>query len=614
MKKSKIKGLKALEIENKPKFKELERINKDIAERCPEEVISDEEIDILNQHLEENEKVSEPSTEEELEKTEKALQEKFLEEKQKKFESFILDKEKLPQEIDHAVGSIKIYNKKLRYYGSFINQIIKEDRKGEMIEKKKLVPVLILENKEILSEHNKHLFNDIEFSFKTKMTLKNNRWALEGVSDFLKTEKYDDVSYKEVFEEFKQIFKESMVFEKQEWYDVQALWCMTTYFQDFQDKSLIIKLEGASGSAKSKTGKIMANLSFNGKKFLCPSFASFVRYRNNNKASLFIEEAEKLDEELVEALNGSYERGNVVPRQNKDDLNLTDEFDPYGWTMIGAINKLEGALKKRSITQYQIKAKKNDKRAEIEIPSDQDHVFLNARNKMYALGLLKYDFYLNKYNSLEKPSDLHNREWVVSKPLLTMAFCIDKKLFHSISEFLVQRFYVRDDEDVQEDSWEFILLGVLLDLTKTSREEKFISNLDLRYSFLNSINESYSKISSHSITKLMAKIGFGDFKRRNQKGDQRGYFLHFFKVCEIGIRTELIDIKFLEKKMSEVSFLSDNRFNREEIIKWYSDTFSDTDTFSKITSDTSDKKDRTDTFSEGVYIKKSDVDEVNLDD
>ena len=509
---------------------------------------------------------------------------------------FILDEAEEPQTIDHALGFLEIDGELKRYFGTFIyaRGFKQVTGRKEVIEKEKK-EVIITEDKEILSAENGG------FSFHSKMGNSVKRWELNSIKNFKESSSYENISFKEVFEAYKRIFSESMVYEKEEWYDVLALWCMTTYFQDMLSKSLIIKVEGDSGTAKSKTGRIVTSLAFNGKKFLCPTPANFFRYRHNFKATLFIEEAERLfddskgkqtgDSELVEYLNGSYEKGNSVPRQNDKNINQTDEFDPYGWTMIGSIKPLKGALHKRSITLYQIKAKKGDKRGDIEVSAD-DKIFIEPRNKMYVLALTKYKTYRETFEKLDFKFGLSNREWLVAKPVISMAYCISEALGQSVGNFIAERFEVRDEE-LSEESWEFRLIIILLEKLQYSKESNFISTHEIKEKLVQVTG--WDRLTPHKTTSLMTGLGFADYKARNPERTLRGFSLSFFLVCEIVLRNNKITpqniAEILPKKVSEVSEVSDNKIYRRDFIEWYADTFSDKDTFIKEFSDTSDGQD-----------------------
>jgi hypothetical protein len=502
--------------------------------------------------------------------------------------SFILDETELPQIISHAMGTLKIEGEEIRYYGVKLNQNVKriigkgKEKKEVIIPQK--VEALVLENGQIISKYNKP--KGLNFEFDSIMTLKRNRWSLDSIKSFVEGEyKKEDYSFKEVFDNFKKHYDRSMVYECETWYKLDSVWDITTYLHDLIDKFLFIKHEGITGTAKSKGMKISANLSFNGKKFLCPTPANFFRYRHNNKATLMIEEAERLfdtskkqstgDSELVEYLNGSYEKGNSVPRQNDKNINQTDEFDPAGFTRIGAINELRGALQQRSLPKHMIKAPKGDKRGNVEIPAETDIEFCNSRDSAYICCLLYYKDYLKALDEVENKYNLANRQWVISRPLLATARCISLELENEIGNFLAESFENRD-ENFDDKSWEKVLAVILVKLWCNKRGIKFISAQELNMIFSNSIGKE--SFSPDALGKLMSKLGFSDYKKRNSSGTQRGYEMDFAKVCEILVRQNYLSEEIIIKKVSEVS---ECQYKEGEIREILSDTSLTPDTLNK---------------------------------
>ena len=491
---------------------------------------------------------------------------------------FILDDSDIPQRIDHAVGFIEINKQKIRYYGIKIHQNISKDIKGIPTIHKELVNAIVLENGLIVSKYSK----PCSFEFSSEIGLKENRWSLKSIKIFCNNE-YKTITFKRVYDEFKRFYDDSMVFEFEEWYILNPIWDMCTYYYDLIDKFLIIKHEGDSGSAKSKGMKVSSNLSFNGRKFLCPTPANFFRYRHNNKATLCIEEAERLfdDElkknseqsELVEYLNGSYEKGNYVPRQNDKNINQTDEFDPAGFTRIGSIKSLKGALEKRSIPLNMIKANTKDQRGNIEIPSSNDLQYQKARDSSYINGLKNYEQYQEALNNVKNEYSLSNRQWTLAKPLIAMAHCIDNKIEKKLGLFIAKLFTIRDDVS-DDSSWEMILANCLIELSCKHEEQFFISTNDIKNKFSEKVNqgEKTHRVTSNKITKLMNELRLRDFSCRNTSGSSRGFELSFFKISEILIRNERINFEELIKKVSEVS---DCQIKEDKIKKWYSDNFTD---------------------------------------
>jgi len=501
-------------------------------------------------------------------------------EEDKKLKNFVLDDSKLPQRLDHAVGKIKIEEQEFRYYGARINEIVLKGQKGGMVQTTQLSPAIILENGRIMTQNNKP--EDVNFVFDSVMTLKRNRWSLNSIKDFCQNKiNKKEYTFEEVFNDIKKIYKKSMVFDNELWYDLLSLRDIKSYFWDLNDKFIIIKHEGISGTAKSKGMKIGANLSFNGKKFLCPTPANFFRYRHHNKATLFIEEVERLfdnskkkntaDSDLVEYLNGSYEKGNSVPRQNDKDISITDEFDPAGDSALGSIAPLKGALEKRSIPLHMIKASKNDERGNVEVPTETDEDYSSVRNKSYICGLLNYKKYEKNILSVENNYGLANRQWILSKPLIALAKCVSLDLEKEIGVFLARLFEVRDDS-FDEQSWEVIMAKALIKLYSKYEEERFFGIDELKERFLIELNRNSPtqyNISNTKIGMIMVELGFSQFKA-NPSGAKRGYRISFMNVMEILIRQEILRLENILKEVSEVS---ECKYNDDKIKEWYTYTY-----------------------------------------
>ncbi len=500
--------------------------------------------------------------------------------KTKQNSSFILDEQNLPQNVNHAVGFLLVDNEKFRYYGVKLNQEISKVKKGCPIKQIQKVSALVLENGRIISQFSKP--ENLNFVFESEMSLKNNRWSLQSINQFI-LGKSPKISLKFVFLKFKESYDSAMVFESPEMYELNALWDLCTYFSDVLDKYPIIKHEGLSGTAKSKGMKISANQSFNGKKFLCPTPANFFRYRHNNKATLYIEEAERLfddskkrssgDSELVEYLNGSYEKGNTVPRQDKDDISVTLEFDPSGFSRIGSIKPLQGALQSRSIPLHMIKAPQNDKRGNVEIGAENDIQFQQKRDFAYISALQNYAQFMLSLKNVKNHYNLHNRQWMMSKSLLALAHVIDSNLESRIGGFIFQLYNIQD-RVFDEKSWETVLAGLLIDFSCQKKDPFFVSNENLNTIFLEqlrNISDQQYNISVNKVSRMMSDLGFSNFRCTSSDGSRRGYGnLDFFKISGILIRNDILNIQNILKIVSNAS---NCQIADEKIHKWHFDTF-----------------------------------------
>lgn len=149
---------------------------------------------------------------------------------------FILDEADIPQQLDHAVGSLEIDGEMLRYYGVRLREKITKKRYNK-IEKKyyevivqEYVPALLLENGRLISQYSKP--DELKFEFKTIMTLSHNRISLNTIKNFnfgrINT---DDYTFFKCYKLIKTQFDNSMVYEQPEWYSLDAGKIIATYFQ-----------------------------------------------------------------------------------------------------------------------------------------------------------------------------------------------------------------------------------------------------------------------------------------------------------------------------------------------------------------------------------------------
>jgi len=520
-------------------------------------------------------------------------------------DEYIFDLDELPQQIDHALGFVEVKGTKFRYFGFFLNKTKTDIIKGVEFKKTVKESALFLENRTIIDKSS-----GVKFEFSSQMGIKKNRISEKYIQE-IKQGLFDNITFKDVYFSVKKHFDQSMIYEDQQTYIVLSLWVMVTYFQDLVNKALILKFEGVSGAGKSKSMRILANLCFNGKKFLCPTASNFFRYRHNNKSTLLIEEAERLfsntknkeDSELVEYLNGSYEKGNFVPRQNDKNINQTDEFDPFGFTAIGSIKEIKGALEKRSITINQIIAPKNDKRADIEIETDSEE-FIQTRVKLYSMGLFLYRDFLESQNKILKIEGFANREWALVKPLLAICELIDLSLTKQVSEYLLKKLQMNTIVNTSEI--EMIALKSIIELSSLSYDQEvFISYQDILDKFNSKLPVNYKPYKTNSLTKIINSLGYKDFHARSGDRTKRGYFWTLRTILKISVRNQKLTKHEIINFLSEMSQLSENDDIVNKIEDLLSDNLSDNLSGQNTNfenKNNSDKRDKKDNFSEGYGI------------
>lgn len=137
-------------------------------------------------------------------------------------------------------------------------------------------------------------------------------------------------------------------------YPIVSTWIIGTYLHKYFHSYPYLFLNAMKGSGKTRTLKLITDLSYNGEILLQPTEA--VLFRTNS--SLGIDEAEGIArkgmENLRELLNGCYKKGSKVKRMKQKKTmegveQVVEEFDIYRPLVLANINGMEDVLGDRCI-------------------------------------------------------------------------------------------------------------------------------------------------------------------------------------------------------------------------------------------------------------------------
>jgi len=169
------------------------------------------------------------------------------------------------------------------------------------------------------------------------------------MSEMVKNDLYD------AYQNIKELLKKYCDLDEKD-YPVVATWIMGTYMHEQFESYPYLFLNAMKGSGKTRTLKLITDLSKDGEMILSPTEAVLFR----TKSTLGIDEFEGLtrkgQENLLELLNACYKKGNKVKRmkQKKNAEGSTEqvveEFDVYRPLVIANINGMEDVLGDRCIT------------------------------------------------------------------------------------------------------------------------------------------------------------------------------------------------------------------------------------------------------------------------
>lgn len=222
------------------------------------------------------------------------------------------------------------------------------------------------------------------------------KWSRRSIQAFLAGKVYygdqpGRVSYFNTFFKIKEQLKYYMELEEEE-YTVLALWVMHTYYVQLFGTSPILFLNAIKGSGKSKLQQILSYMVFNGMYCVEPSDASIFRVAHHDKATILIDEVERIREDtkagLRVLLNGRYHKGMVVTRVEPAgaEKKLTvNKYGLFGATSLANINGIDNVLEDRCITLI-LKRALNAGKANTE-PEPAEKAWQEIRDDQYCLML-----------------------------------------------------------------------------------------------------------------------------------------------------------------------------------------------------------------------------------
>jgi len=186
---------------------------------------------------------------------------------------------------------------------------------------------------------------------------RETRWNLADVQAYLNGADVDPVA---VFQQLLNLYKESVELPDERLYVLHALWSIGTYFHVLFNSYPYLYVGGVKRSGKTKTLTVHSVIDFNAIFSNNMSSATLYRIIQNSRATLLIDESEKLSnpqraQEFRNILLAGYKKGPDTYRCGKD---AKERIEPEGYAVYGPkgianISGLEDVLEDRCISQFQ---------------------------------------------------------------------------------------------------------------------------------------------------------------------------------------------------------------------------------------------------------------------
>lgn len=351
------------------------------------------------------------------------------------------------------------------------------------------------------------------------------RWSLPEIQKWYRKET-PEIDGKKLYQEIRKTYSENVFFFDETWYDIHTLWDMATYFFGLFAAFPIMELRGMKGTAKSRVMKISAGITFNGGDLdINPSEAVLFRKTNDTRYTKYIDEAERMnqfdpksktpvEDSRIQLINASYENGSVVTRLEKvGEKFYPVNFEVYSPTCIGSITGLQGATESRAIIHIMTKIPGSDRRGENNL-KNLKKIQQEIRDKLYPFALQKWQEIEKGYDEFNNETKLRDRDFLIWKPLLTLAKFLDNTLFLKIKTFAEHESQLKQTTNLDVESIEGKACKVIWQQLSQGRAVVLLKDV------LDAINYN-SEYQTHpkTLATRLDKIGLLQFKEHFENGN-----------------------------------------------------------------------------------------------
>lgn len=219
------------------------------------------------------------------------------------------------------------------------------------------------------------------------------------------------VNVLDVYDTANAVYREFIEFPDEKSYTLHALWSIGTYFHHLFNTYSYLYVGGVKRTGKTKTLTVHFCLDLNAILSGNMSVSSLYRTIQNQRASLLIDETEKLSnpkraEEFRNILLSGYKKGAKTYRVGKDskDRLEPEEFELYSGKVLANISGLEDVLEDRCIVGFQ---KRSISKAIINREIDiMEPRFSTLRGRLCTLFLTYWREVAAIYAEISKCSEL----------------------------------------------------------------------------------------------------------------------------------------------------------------------------------------------------------------
>jgi len=228
----------------------------------------------------------------------------------------------------------------------------------------------------------------------------------------------------DTFAIIRSIFETYIDFPDPRLYTLCSIWVIGTYFYTMFSSYPYLYITGMKHSGKTKSLEVFERICYNAMFSTDISPASLFRVVEDTGATILIDEAEKINQEIRRLLLSGYKFAGKVYRveEGRGKEKTVIGYNVYCPKAIANIEGIDDVLEDRCINISMLRGKKKEVILR-EVPK-QSPKFERAKYMLYTLALTRWHELYKIYRKIVPPLELDGRTWELWKPIFSIAVWI----------------------------------------------------------------------------------------------------------------------------------------------------------------------------------------------
>lgn len=342
-------------------------------------------------------------------------------------------------------------------------------------------PCIVTSSKKIIK------FEDVE---DYRIKIRNDNVPMSNLStqvaiDYVRGQ---EVNLKSCLNKIIEHIKRFIILQDHKLYTYLGLWIIGTYMYRVFRYYPYIWINADKGSGKSRIMEVICPISFNGLMSTNQTQATVFRSVDVDGCTLFIDEFEKMNDDMQQGiltvLNGGFnvDSGNTSRMEKDGDSYRRKTFTSYSPKVFAGISEISDVLQDRCVKIRMLKKNKDEHVERYKVDNELKTYIETLRGELYICALTYAAQIKEMYdaNTIHFPKDLSDRECDIWESIFVISKFIDQQndtqLEYEMKELAIQGSLERTRDNVIKNV-SYKLLNSLLEVTETIEPIKSLDGI-----------------------------------------------------------------------------------------------------------------------------------------